>query len=150
MKKKILIVFAILGVISLVFFALVSYVFVQGVDETLKKKEPEFRKYLTMTVEEQNSYIENNLDFLMDNVIKDSKTPEEKEAAEKVKADPLAKKTGVELGRSIMAKLILSSDAIVADLKEDEKSKLNSESEKLSERFDTYSKVLEKYDTEKK
>lgn len=150
MKKKILIVLGILGVVGIIFFALISYVFVQGVNEKIKDKEPEFRKYLTMTVEEQNSYVENNLDSLMSTVIKDAKTQEDKDAAEKIKKDPEAKKAGMELGRSIVAKMILSSDAIVADLKEDEKSKLNAESEKFSDRFDSYLKILEKYDPEKK
>ena len=146
MLKKILIGVGILAVLGVAFFALAGY---YTINETIKEKEPEFRKYMNMTVEEQNAYVENNLNFLISAVIKDAKTADEKEIFEKIKADPVARQAGIELGRAIMAKLILASDAIVSDLKEDAKSKLSAESDKISERFDTYSKILEKYDVKK-
>ena len=149
MAKKILIVVGILAVIGMIIVGVAGYGVVKVIDEKLKEKEPEFRKYVTMTIEEQNAYVEKNLDFLINTIIQDAKNDNEKETFEKIKADPSAKQAGIEFGRSIISKLILSSDAITSGLNEETKSKLQTEADAMSTRFDAYSKVLEKYDTEK-
>lgn len=144
MLKKILIGVGILAVLGVIFIVGAGY---YAMNKIIEEKEPEFRKYITMTTEEQNSYVENNLDFLLSAVIQDAKTDEEKATFEKIKADPEVKKSGVELGRAILAKMILSSDVIVSELNEETKSKLQAESEEVSKRFEIYSNIMEKYDT---
>lgn len=145
MMKKVLIVVGILVAIGAVIIGVASYGVVKVVDEAIKEKEPEFRQYISMNVEQQNAYVEKNLDFLLESAIKDSKKIEEKENLEKVKADPEARKAGMELGRSIIASLILSSDSIVKDLNAEEKSKLRAESDNMSARMEKYFTILDKY-----
>ena len=145
MLKKVLIVVGILAVIGVIIVGVAGYGVVKVVDEGIKEKEPEFRQYVKMTVEEQNKYVETHLDSIISGAVKDSKEESSKATFEKIQNDPEAKKIGIECGRAIIASLILSSDAIVADLNEDAKSKLKADADKMSDSMDKYVKILEKY-----
>lgn len=147
--KKILIGVGILLVIGAIIVSVAGYKVFQAVDEKMTEKEPEIRQYITMTVEEQNAYVEKNLEDFLDMAAKGSENAQDKEAYNKVKADPEAKAVGVEAGRAIIASWIVNSESLQADLNEELKAKFQKEADDLSNRMDKYSKVLEKYQGQK-
>lgn len=148
MLKKILIVVGIIVVIGAVIIGFIGYNSVQVVNEKLKAHEPEFREYITMTADQQNAYVEKNLELLLSTMIQDADDDKNKELFKKIQADPDAKAAGIEFGRAIVAKVIMSTDEIVNDLKDDAKNKLQAEADTFTERLDKYSDVLKKYDPE--
>ena len=119
----------------------------QVADEKLKEKEPQLRQYVQMTEVDQNTYVEKNMNELFTTIIGELKDDKEisKENLQKLESDPEAKEAGIQLGRSIVAMLIISSDNIVKDLIPADKDKYTKESDELSNRLDAYHVFLRKY-----
>lgn len=140
MLKKILIavgILAVLGIVGIVFIG-------NKIDSALKAREPEFRQYLTMTVEEQNAYVEQNIDIFLQMMMQ--KADEKGQAAfDKIKNDPEVRAAAVEFGRSIVAGFIMASEPIVKDMAEDVKAQIKAEADEIESRGDKYTKLLEKY-----
>ena len=140
MLKKFLIavgVLAILGVVGVIFVG-------NKIDTAIKEKEPEFRQYLAMTPEEQNAYVEKNLDIFMQMVMRNSEE-KAKAAYDKIKNDPEVRAAAVEFGRSIVAGFIMASKPIVKDMAEDLKAQIESEVNAVQSRGDNYRALLNKY-----
>lgn len=144
MLKKILIAFGILAIIGVIGLLFVG----NKIDTAIKEKEPEFRQYLTMTAEEQNAYIEKNMNMLMQMMISEA-NEQGKAAFEKIKNDPELHAAAVDFGRSIVAGLIMASEPIVKDMAEDIKAKIQAEADALNARSDRYSELMKKYDISK-
>ena len=120
-------------------------------DDWVKEKEPELRQYVQMTEVEQNEYVEKHMDELFRRVEEYAKGHSEnasKEQREKwieLEKDPEAKAAGIQLGRSIVAALIMASDPITAELSADDKTKYENESNDTEQRTETYTKFMKKY-----
>ena len=147
MLKKILIVFAIIGVIAVIGFGVLGYGTYKVADQALKDHEPQFRQYLQMDETAQNKYILDNMTELFTNVDLDKDgEPEDKEKIErlmKLNQQPDIQKAFIDVGRSALATFILLSDPIVNDMSADIKDKYQKESDQLESRLDKYSKLVE-------
>ena len=147
MIKKFLLGLVILGVIA---FGIIGYSTYKVADEALKEHEPQLRQYLQMDEAAQDKYILENIDELFSKVDldKDGK-PEDKEKLERLKelnTRPEIQKALEEVGRSLMALMIMASDPIVKDMTSELQAKYKNESEALEARIDKYSKLLEAAD----
>ena len=147
MIKKILIGVVILGVIL---FALFGYGTYKVANEALKEHEPQLRQYLQMDEATQNKYILDNMNELFTKVDldKDGK-PEDKEKLKrlmKLNEQPEIQKAFIDVGRSVLAGLIMFSDPIVKDMSADIKAKYEKESSEFEARADKYSKLVEAAD----
>ena len=147
MIKKILLGLVILGVIA---FGIIGYGTYKVADEALKEHEPQLRQYLQMDEAAQDKYILENIDDLLSKVDldKDGK-PEDKEKLERLKelnTRPEIQKALGEVGRSLMALMIMASEPIVKDMTSELQAKYTKESEDLEARIDKYSKLLEAAD----
>lgn len=145
MLKKLLIaigILAVLGIVGVVFLG-------NKIDSKLKEKEPEFRQYLAMTTEEQNAYIAKHLDeffsFISDSNSTSEEAQKDKAALQQMQSDPSAVQAGIEMGRSLIATLILSNEDILKDLSAAVHEKLQAEADQLDSRTDKYNEYLEKY-----
>lgn len=120
-------------------------------EEKLKEKEPQLRQYVQMTEIDQNAYVEKNMNDLFTTIIgelqEDNEVP--KENFKNLEEDPEAKAAGIQLGRSIVAMLIISSENIVKDLTPADKEKYEKESNDLTNRLDTYHGFMKKYGIDK-
>ena len=147
MLKKILIGVVILGAILV---ALLGYGTYKVADETLKEHEPQLREYLQLDEAAQNKYILDNFNKLLSDVDldKDGK-PEDKEKIQrlmKLNEQPEIQKAFIDVGRSVLAGLIMFSDPIVKDMSADIKAKYEKESSEFEARADKYSKLVEAAD----
>ena len=147
MAKKILMIVGALVLVAIVVLGVTMCGVKQVADEKLKEKEPQLRQYVQMTEVDQNTYVEKNMNELFTTIIGELKDDKEisKENLQKLESDPEAKEAGIQLGRSIVAMLIISSDNIVKDLIPADKDKYTKESDELSNRLDAYHVFLRKY-----
>lgn len=148
--KKILIVFAIIGVVAVIGFVALGYGTYKVADEALKEKEPQLRQYLQMDEAAQNKYVLDNIIEVSAKVDldKDGK-PEDKEKFErflKLNAQPDIQKALVDVGRSLMASAIILSEPIVNDMTPDIKAKYEKEAEDFETRTEKYKKLIEAAD----
>ncbi|MBR5913544.1 MAG: hypothetical protein IKZ58_04215 [Selenomonadaceae bacterium] len=156
MGKKILVVLGIFAFVAIVTLGVTTCGVMKIADDWIKEKEPELRQYVQMTEDEQNAYVEKNRDELLRRIKvyaeknPENTSPEQKETWKKIVEDPEVKAAGLQLGRSIVALLISSSDNITKDLSAEDKAKYEKEANELQERTDIYTKLLEKYIPEKK
>ncbi len=144
MIKKILLGVLILGVLA---FAIIGYGTYKVADETLKDKEPQLRQYLQMDEAAQNKYILDNINEILTKVDLDNDgKPEDKEKLEllmKLNEQPDIQKALIELGRSLVAGVIMLSEPIVNDMNSDIKAKYQKEYDEFERRLDKYSKLVE-------
>ena len=142
MLKKILIVIgflAVLGIGGMLFLG-------NKIENKLAEKEPEFRQYVTMTTEEQNAYVEKNFVELFNSLTDYSTKKEQAKAAlEQIKSDPEALQTAVNMGRSIVASLILANENILKDLSADIHNQLKAEADEGESRAQKFNAYMEKY-----
>lgn len=142
MLKKLLIVVAILVVIA---FGGLGY-FANKLDTVIKEHDPEFRQYITMTLEEQNAYVEKNLgDFISYMMKLQGNEANTAQILEKLKSDPEAFKAGIDMGRAVVASFILANEDILKDLSAEVHNKLQEESSQLEARQNKYNEFLKKY-----
>ena len=144
MIKKILLGVLILGVLA---FAIIGYGTYKVADETIKDKEPQLRQYLQMDEAAQNKYILDNINEILTKVDLDNDgKPEDKEKLEllmKLNEQPDIQKALIELGRSLVAGVIMLSEPIVNDMSSDIKAKYQKEYDEFERRLDKYSKLVE-------
>ena len=147
MAKKILMIVGALVLVAIVVLGVTMCGVKQVADEKLKEKEPQLRQYVQMTEVDQNTYVEKNMNELFTTIIGELKDDKEisKENLQKLESDPEAKEAGIQLGRSIVAMFIISSDNIVKDLSPADKDKYTKESDELSNRLETYRGFMKKY-----
>lgn len=149
MLKKLLIVFGILAVLVIVAFGMVVFEADSRIEEALKSHEPEFRQYVTMSVEDQNAYIEKNLSEIMKAFISKADEEDAKIFWENVQNDPDATAAGIELGRSFVASYILDAKSMKDVLTDEITAKLKVDEDALEPRASRYAEILDKYDTKK-
>ena len=142
MLKKILMfigLLAVLGIGAMMFLG-------NKIETKLAEKEPEFRQYVTMTTEEQNAYVEKNF-FEFFGAITDYSTREEeaKAALEQIKADPEALQAAINMGRSMVAQLILNNENILKDLSAEVHTKLQAEAAEADSRAKNFEVYMNKY-----
>lgn len=151
MVKKILMIIGALVLIGIVVFGVTMCGVSKVAEEKLKEKEPQLRQYVQMTEIDQNAYVEKNMNDLFTTIIgelqEDNEVP--KENFKNLEEDPEAKAAGIQLGRSIVAMLIISSENIVKDLSPADKEKYEKESNDLTNRLDTYHGFMKKYGIDK-
>lgn len=147
MAKKILMIVGALVLVAIVVLGVTMCGVKQVAEEKLKEKEPELRQYVQMTEVDQNTYVEKNMKELFTTIIGELAEEQEvpKENLKNLESDPEAKAASLQLGRSIVAMLIISSDNIVKDLSPADKDKYTKESDELSNRLDAYHVFLRKY-----
>lgn len=142
MLKKILMfigILAVLGIGAMMFLG-------NKIETKLAEKEPEFRQYVTMTTEEQNAYVEKNF-FEFFGAVTDYSTREEqaKAALEQIKADPEALQAAVNMGRSMVAELILKNENILKDLSAEVHNSLQAEANEGDSRAEKFKTYMDKY-----
>ncbi|MBQ3451634.1 MAG: hypothetical protein IJL12_04595 [Selenomonadaceae bacterium] len=152
MFKKILIVFAIIGVIAVIGFVALGYGTYKIADGVLTKYEPQMRQYIQMDEAAQNKYVLENIGkFLADvkiDIDRDGK-PEDKESIKRLlelNTQPEIEKALINVGRSLMAMGITASDSIVKDMSADVKAKYEKETEEFEARLNKYSELIEAAD----
>ena len=115
-----------------------------AIDETLKEHEPQLRQYMQMSEADQNKYVIEHADEIITEGSTDAK-PEDKEAVEtlkKTEGDPAVQKAIIELGRAVMAKMILRLDTLTADMSAEVKAKYEAESDGIKAKFEHYLKAV--------
>ena len=125
--------------------ALVIYGTYKAADEVLKEQEPQLRQYMQMSEAQQNEYILENAVELLTSAAANAK-PDEKEnieLMEKTKDDPAVQKALIDLGRALMAKALMHSDALVKEMSDSVKAKFKAESEDLTGALERYGNVLD-------
>lgn len=139
MLKKLLIAVGVLAILGVVGFVFV----LNKVDNEIKAREPEFRQYITMTVEEQNAYVERNIKAFLPSVSGESET--QQKAFSKIMNNPELHEATIQLGRAVVAGFIMSYEPILKDLPADIKAQLTAEASELQTRSDTFTNLFEKY-----
>lgn len=151
MAKKILAIIGAIVIVAIVVLGITTCGVMKVADDWVKEKEPEMRQYVQMNEAEQNAYVENHIDELFRRVDvyaekhPEEETPEDREIWKKFESDPEAKAAGLQLGRSLVATIIMSSENIIKELSAEDKTKYENESNELGTRTDAYMKILEKY-----
>ena len=147
MIKKILLGVVVLGVILV---AIMGYGTYKVADETLKEKEPQLRQYVQMDEAAQNKYVLENINELFSKIDLDNDgKPEDKEKLErlmKLNEQPDIQAASINIGRSLLASVILLSDPIVNDMSAEVKAKYEKESSELETRMEKYQKLIEAAD----
>lgn len=129
--KNILIAGLILA-IFVVFFAVNKTS--NDIDKNIKDLEPELKIYVTMNLNEQNIYVENNLEKILKmGALYFDIEPEK--VMEKIKQDENLKNVSIELGRSVIARMIMSSENLSEVLSETNKKILNEDYDKMIDRL---------------
>lgn len=145
MLKKILLTIVLFALVAIGFVGYGSY---KVVNDTIKNKEPQIRQYIQLDEAMQNKYIIDNVSELLTDIDLDNDgKPEDKEKIKllmKANDNPEVQQALINLGRSFMASVILSSDSILKDLNENLKDKYQQESEKLKANLEIYSSIVEK------
>lgn len=135
--KKILIGFFILAVIGI---GLAAYGVSKISDTYTEKIEPDMKRYVQMTKEEQNEYVLVH----MEELLATASQPEElKYFQEAIKNNPEFRQAGIDWGRSICAIFIVMSEEISGGLSEEEKAMYKAEADARNERDEKFTKMLE-------
>lgn len=156
MVKKILAIIGAIVIVGIIVLGVTTCGVMKIADNWAKEKEPEMREYIKMSVEDQNAYVEKNMNELFTKLnIYGEKHPEDftaedKENLQKAENAPDAKAAGIQLGRALVAMFIVSYDPILNELSDEEKAKYEKEAEEVDARTDAYLKILDKYIPPKK
>lgn len=142
MLKKILMIIgllAILGIGGMIFLG-------NKIDSKLQEKEPEFRQYVTMTVEDQNAYAQKNFSKFLQSI----GSNDSEKFLEESRKNPEIAEAEIQFARAAIAQLILANENIVNDLTPEQKSQLQTESNELDTRSKNYQQLMEKFKSEHK
>ena len=140
--KKVLLIIGGLVVIAIVFFGVQAFSLVQSTKNFVESKEPELIQYAAMTEEDQNAYIEKNMDEFIKIITLNQKDADGQPYTwEKLKQNPDLRTMGISCGRALCAGMLETSDKIPEDVKQ----KFEKESSELQSRLDEYKKMLDKF-----
>lgn len=153
MLKKIFIVIGVLAVIGMGVAVFFTNKIVGEVQQELQAREPEFRQYITMTVEEQNAYVDKSWNDVVKGLIK--KVSREGISEEEYNATfsnetPELKAARIEYGRSVIAAIILGMENISKDIPDDIKAKLQAEADDVDNRSKKYDELEEQFSANRK
>ena len=146
MLKKILIVVGILAALVVVAFGMVVFKANDRLEQAFKAKEPEFRQYVTMSVEDQNAYVEKNLTEIYKGFGVDEKDADFREFLNRLETDPEAKVAGIELGRSIIAAYILDTETMADVINDENRKWLKADEDAIKARTERYGDIMDKLD----
>ena len=138
--KKLLIALGILLVLGL---GLLGYGAMKMSDVYTETIKPDMEAYVQMTEEEQDKYVLNHMEKLMQAV-----KAEDKEVQIEVEAmqnDPATREAGIALGRSMCALLLSASDDITSSLSAADKAKYEEEGKAIDARGKQFEKLVEEY-----
>lgn len=150
MLKKVLIGVGILAALVVAGFALVVMSASSRMEEAFKTKEPEFRQYVTMSVPEQNAYVEKNMRDVLSAFGAKFDDAEFNDFVSKLENDPEAKTAGIELGRSIIADYILEAKSMADVINDENRAWLKADADASEARSNRYAEILDKLDQNKK
>jgi gas vesicle protein len=153
MLKKILIGVGILAVIGIGAFLFFANKIVGEVKQEMQAREPEFRQYITMSVDEQNAYVDKSWNDLMKVIIKrvgGQNISEEEYNATFSNETPELKTARIEYGRSVIAAIILSMDSITKDMPAGIKAKLQAEADDTENRSKKYDALQKQFSANQK
>lgn len=150
MLKKALIGVGILAVLVVAGFVLVVISASSRMEDAFKAKEPEFRQYVTMSVPEQNAYVEKNMRDVLNAFGAKFDDAEFNDFVSKLETDPEAKTAGIEFGRSIIAEYILSSNSMADVINDENRAWLKADADAAEARSTQYAAILDKFGPNKK
>ena len=122
--KKILIAIIILSAIGV---GLIGFGIFEAHEAYKNKIEPDMKRYVTMTQQEQDEYVLSKLELLYSLSNKKDNSSEYQAAINALKTDPAVRKAGLVWGRSLCAVIITNSDDIKATLSPQDKEKYATE-----------------------
>ena len=144
--KKILIGVVVLAAIVV---GLVGYgIFKIGTTYT-QKIEPDMRRYVQMTTEEQDRYVIEHMDDFMELLSKKSGDPEDRARLEAMKNDPVLRRASIEWGRAVCAAIIKDVSNIQESLPPQERAKYEREAERLDDCTEKLTALMKKYSDRK-
>ena len=108
-------------------------------DTYTEKIEPEMKRYVQMTEEQQDEYVIIHMEEFMGNFLE----PEELQPFQEImKNNSEVRQAGIDWGRSACAILISDSKDISAGLSPENKVKYETEKEEYQQRYDKFRKLL--------
>ncbi|MBQ9697195.1 MAG: hypothetical protein IJV46_01485 [Acidaminococcaceae bacterium] len=115
-----------------------------------EKIEPDMKRYVTMTQQEQDEYVLSKLEDLygLSNKLDDS--AEGKAALNALQNDPAVRQAGLVWGRSLCAFIIKESSDISAALSPEEREKYEKEARDFDDKSDRFQKEMERVVPKKK
>ena len=125
--------------------ALMIYGTYKAADEFVKDNEPQLRQYMQMDEAAQNKYVVEHADKFLKEITTEDVDPEDKEYMElfnEARNYPEVQQALLKFGRSFLAKAILHSDALAAEVKADAKAKFQAEADAFADNLKAYGDVL--------
>ena len=108
-------------------------------DTYTEKIEPEMKRYVQMTKEQQDEYVIIHMEEFMGNFLE----PEELQPFQEIlKNNPEVRQAAIDWGRSACAILIIDSKDISAGLSPEDNVKYEAEREEYQQRYDKFRKLL--------
>ena len=145
--KKILIGVFVLAVIAV---GLVGFGIFKAHKAYTEKIEPDMKRYVTMTQQEQDQYVLSKLEEFYGLAYRMNTSEEGKKAVEAMQNDPAIRQAGLVWGRSLCATIIKDSDEISANLSPQEKAKYVQEAKDFDDKSERFQKELERITPKKK
>lgn len=115
-----------------------------------EKIEPDMKRYVTMTQQEQDQYVLSKLEDFYGLAYQMNNSEEGKKAVEAMRNDPAIRQAGLVWGRSLCATIIKDSSDISANLSAAEKAKYVKEAEDFDDKSKRFQKELERITPKKK
>ena len=145
--KKILIGIVVLTMIGI---GLIGFGVFEAKKAYTEKIEPDMKRYMTMTQQEQDEYVLSKLGELYSLSYKRDITPEQKAALNALQNDPAIRQTGLVWGRSLCAFIITQSNDISSTLSPEDKTKYAKEAEDFDSKTERFQKEMERFFPKKK
>lgn len=150
MLKKIFMVIGILAVIGVVVVVGGSVYFASKIATAVEEKEPEFRQYVTMTTEEQNAYVEKNVEEIFDIVFplsgaNDQELAQMKAVMKELDNNPEIRQAKIDWGRSAVAMFIVDNEKITKGLSPEVLKSLQTERAEYDLRQLKYKQLIDNY-----
>lgn len=145
--KKILIGIVVLTMIGI---GLIGFGVFEAKKAYTEKIEPDMKRYVTMTRQEQDEYVLSKLGELYTLSYKRDTSPEGQAALNALQNDPAIRQTGLVWGRSLCAFIITQSKDISSTLSPEDKAKYAKEAEDFDSKSERFQKEMERILPKKK
>lgn len=113
-------------------------------EDFLKEREPEMLKYVQLNAQEQNEYVEKNLDEILRSaqVYVNAAAQENWDA---IRKDPEVHEAAIKLARSFCAAFVLHLDTVKKNLSAEDLARYEEEANSAEGHIDEFKKALEKH-----
>ena len=145
--KKILIGIVVLIMIGV---GLIGFGVFEAKKTYTEKIEPDMKRYVTMTQQQQDEYVLSKLGDLYTLSHKRDDSPVGKAALDALQNDPAVRQTGLVWGRSLCAFIITQSKDISSTLSPEDKAKYAKEAEDFDSKSERFQKEMERILPKKK